>query len=37
MIGYRAEWCVYHSLQSNQFLGRPVEEEGEKKMEKIRV
>ena len=26
-IGYRANWCVSHDLQSNQFISRPVEEE----------
>ena len=29
-IGYRADWCANHSLQSNQFVGRPVEEEEKK-------
>ena len=27
--GYRVNWCVNHSQQSNQFVGRPVEEEKE--------
>ena len=30
MIGYGADWCVNHSLQSNQFVGKPVEEGEEK-------
>ena len=37
-IGYRVDWCKNHRLQSNQFVGRPVEEEEkekEKKMEKM--
>ena len=34
-IGYRVDWYVNHSLQSNQFVDRPVEEE--EKMEKIEV
>ena len=30
-LGYRVDWCVNHSLQSNQFVGRRVEEEEEEK------
>ena len=26
-IGYRVDWCKNHRLQSNQFVGRPDEEE----------
>ena len=39
MSNYRADWFVNHSLQSHQFVGRPVEEEEreEKEEEKIEV
>ena len=30
-IGYRVDWCKNHRLQSNQFIGRPAEEEEEEK------
>ena len=29
-IRYRVDWCINHRLQSNQFVGRRVEEEKEK-------
>ena len=30
-LGYRVIWCINHRLQSNQFVGRPDEEEEEKR------
>ena len=33
-----SDWCVNHSLKSNQFVGRPVEqeeEEGEKRFDRF--
>ena len=27
LIGYRVDWCIDHRLQSNQFVGSPVEHE----------
>ena len=33
MIAYEANWCVNHGPQSNQFVGKAVEEEEEIEME----
>ena len=35
-IGYRVDWCVNYRLQSNQFVGMPVEEEEKERWRKSR-
>ena len=32
-ISYRVDWCINHRLQSNQFVGRSVEEEDDEEEE----